>query len=632
MKEGGGSFLNEKYPDLQHSPEVEGAVKRQEVRTGEKAKDKGEKVNAYLDRLEEVFNPDNPDKKERRVDILKDKLHKLFVIKPEEIPESYFNHQKRIAREQGHGDIEITDEMREQMAETISHDQAQSLDAWIDYLGSSDATYPNWLKYFAFRSITKLSEYDKEKKEFKKRSKGTTAPFPDINREALAYVLDSLEKSHKKPFGTAQGVEAREGATDEQWEKLLKTANFGKLYAHAIKKITPASEEEKEQIHGEWVKYDQGSDAEPLCESLQGHGTGWCTAGEGVAKAQLELGDFYVFYSHATTRSSEEVKKVPRVAIRMQDGEIAEVRGINADQNLEPVMTDITKDKVEELPGAEKYEKKISDMKRLTKIEKKFIDIKAIEKKLKKFRNGEIKYDYLTTHEGLEMLRAKLEQGRLNNRKVQLTKEELRFLYEIDSFIEGFSYQKDPRIEELLSFGDLKYDYAVIFDCEPECVVEDCRDLKDDTVVLAGNLLGNLIDSIPRSLRYVTGYADLEDTKITDLNNLQEIVGNAHLRYSDILNLGKLQVIGGDVSFGNSLLKNLGDLQIIRGQADFRNSKIESLGRLKEIGLSADFHGSIIKDLGELKKVGRNVYIDEGSELNFDSIEVVGKITTDPMI
>ncbi len=193
----GGDFLKEKYPDLPKSPEVESAVKRQEIREDEKVgNDPKEKIGAYLDRLNEIFNPEDVDKKERRVDILKDKLHEKFVIK--EIPESYFKQQQRMAREQGHGDIEITDQLRQEALKTISADQAQSLDNWIDYLGSEDATYPDWLKYWAFRSITQLSQYDKEAHEFKRRSKSTTAPFPDINREALAYVLDAVEKQQKE--------------------------------------------------------------------------------------------------------------------------------------------------------------------------------------------------------------------------------------------------------------------------------------------------------------------------------------------------------------------------------------------------------------------------------------------------
>jgi len=436
MGEGGKSeksFLEEKYPDLHQSEEVEKAVRRQETRIGEEVRQEPkEKIEAYLDRLDEVFNPKNPDKKERRVDILKDKLHELFIIKPEDIPESYFDHQKRIAREQGHGDIEVTDGIRGQMAEIIIHDQAKSLDAWVDYLGLEDAPYPNWLKYFAFRSITKLSEYDKEKHEFKKRSKSTTAPFPDINREALAYVLDAVEKSHKK--------ESKEGVTDEKWEKLLKTVNFGKLYSHAIEKITPASQEDKENIQGEWVKYEQGSDAEPLYTSLQGHGTGWCTAGEGVAKTQLQAGDFYVYYTKSKKGNA------PRVAIRMQEGEIAEIRGIDADQNLEGSMTGVAKEKMKELPGAEKYEKRVSDMKQLTEIEKKTED------------------------------------------KKELTKDELKFLYEINGQIDGFGYQKDPRVKELQERRNIEEDMLILFECKKEQIAHSPREITKDTRVYLGKL------------------------------------------------------------------------------------------------------------------------------------------------
>ena len=453
MRESGEkSFLEEKYPDLQKSEEVESAVNRQETKTNEKIPNSPDaRIGAYLSRLERAFSA--------HPGMLKPGLHELFVTKAEDIPESYYKHQQQIARERGHGDVEITGEMRSQMAETIVHDQAQSLDAWVDYLGSKDAPYPNWLKYFAFRSVTKLSEYDKEKKEFKKRSKGTTAPFPDINREALAYVLDSLEKSHKK--------EARDGATDEQWEKLLKTANFGKLYGYAIEKITPASQEDKESIQGEWVKYEQGSDAEPLYKSLQGHGTGWCTAGEGVAKTQLQAGDFHVFYS-----KNKKGENVPRVAIRMENGEIAEVRGIDADQNLEGTMTEVAKEKMKELPGAEKYEKKVSDMKRLTEIEN------------------------------------KTKQGK------ELAKEELRFLYEMDGQIEGFGYQKDPRIEEIREARDFAEDAPIIFECRLDQIAFNKEQIKPDTVAYIGDWTPEVLSLLPKTINKDYVYEEFPEGKV----------------------------------------------------------------------------------------------------------------------
>ncbi|MCD6441969.1 hypothetical protein J7L24_00235 [bacterium] len=409
-------FLEQKYPDLEKSPEVNSAVRRQEKRQGERVK-RNKRIEAYLHRLEEIFQVPDERIRERRINILKDKLYDLFIINPDNIPESHFELQKRIAREQGHGDIEISEELREQETNIIIKDQKQSIDTWIDYLGSKDAMYPAWLKYFTFRNIVRLGEYDKKKKEFRKRSKTTTGLFPDINREALAYVLDALQKQYGKEI-----LDEKENIKDQEWEKLLSGANFSKLYAYAIENITPATQEQKESTKGEWVKYDQKSDPIPLYTSLQGHGTGWCTAGESTAKAQLDAGDFYVYYSE----NQEGKNIIPRVAIRMQGNQIAEVRGINEQQNLEPEMIDITENKMETLPGAKDYRKKSSDMRILTEIDNKV------------------------------------------KQKEELNKKDLKFLYETESLIQGFGHQKDPRIKEILGERDMKEDLSFVFNCSKE--------------------------------------------------------------------------------------------------------------------------------------------------------------------
>jgi hypothetical protein len=437
-------FLPEKYPDLHSSKEVESAVNRAEKRTDDEYKDidkiegKEARIGAYLKRIEKIFEDPETGLKSgiTRPEILKDKLHELFVIKEDDIPESYFNLQRRIAREQGHGDVEITREAKQELTQNIIRDQESSMDSWADYLSSPDATYPSWLKYYAFRGMLGLSSYDKEKHTFKKRRKDTTAPFPDINREALAYVLDALEKQHKG-----------ETPTDEEWSNLLKGSNFGKLYAHAIEKVTPATEEEKENIEGEWRTYTQGTDATPLYESLQGHGTGWCTAGESTAKAQLEAGDFHIFYS----KDQDGNSTIPRIAIRMQGSDIAEVRGINTDQNLEGVVSDTAQEKLNTIPGGEAYAKKSGDMKRLTEIEK----------------------------------RAKEDQ---------LSKDDLRFLYEVDDHIQGFGYQIDPRIGELLKERDLKEDLSYVFDIPKEKISTNKEEaLSGDILIHHGRLdLGRL--------------------------------------------------------------------------------------------------------------------------------------------
>ena len=103
------------------------------------------------------------------------------------------------------------------MKDVAIEDQKASLDAWMEYLTSNDAVYPAWFKYFVWRNVTKLSQFDKERGEFKDRTlpyqldrngnfrldkegnkipnqSPTVAPYPDIYREPLAQIADIYEK------------------------------------------------------------------------------------------------------------------------------------------------------------------------------------------------------------------------------------------------------------------------------------------------------------------------------------------------------------------------------------------------------------------------------------------------------
>jgi len=350
---------------------------------------------------------------------IKEAYHKQYLIKPEDIPESYFDNQRRRARELGYGEIEITEEMRQEAAENIRADQKATLDLWLDYFLSPDSdSYPMWAKYWAFQGMTKLGSYDKEKHTFSKRDKTTVAPYPDLNREALAYVLDAIiKKANQKNIPLAQD--------NPEFQKLLQGANFGKLYSWAIEEVTPTEENELLETRGEWVKYPQGSDPTPLVESLQGHATGWCTAGENTARHQLKGGDFYVYYSY----DKNGKPTIPRIAIRMEGNKIGEIRGIASEQNLDPqiAQTDILANKLKEFgEEGERYKKRVQDMRKLTEIE------------------------------------AKQQKGE------ELSKEELRFLYEVDEKIEGFGWQEDPRIEEIRNQRNIRKDLAFALGCQEE--------------------------------------------------------------------------------------------------------------------------------------------------------------------
>lgn len=400
MQTPGSKFLHERNPNLHTSAEVEHVVDFLRASGEAIPNNPADKISAHLgflasrDYVNDGILTGDQSSIDRQVD--------AHVIRAEDVPEGYFELQRRIAREQGRGDVQITSEMRRQMVEAIQADQKAGLNKWVEYLGGNDGGYPDWFKTYTWNSVVKLGSYDKEKQEFQKRSKGTTAAYPELNREALAYVYDALNKSR------VQGEMVDGGASNEQLRKLLKGGNFGNLYAHAVLEVTPDNPELRNEVRGSWTKFNQTDDprtARRLSGSLQGHGTGWCTAGESTASMQLRSGDFYVYY----TRDEDGKDTVPRVAIRMEEGEVAEVRGINSAQELEPVMADITAERLKDLPGGEAYIRKAEDMKRLTTLEKK--------------------------------ITAKPD--------AELKSEEVRFLYELDHQIEGFGYEEDPRIKEI---------------------------------------------------------------------------------------------------------------------------------------------------------------------------------------
>ena len=397
----GSDFLKKKYSDLRKSEAV-----RLSHETSENKE--SNMIDTWLHSMEAFHERqrNNPESME----LIRKAFHDEYVIKPENVGETYFQNQERLMRELGHGNVEITEETRQEAIDIIIKDQEASLDNWVNYIFSKDAdVYPMWAKYFAMRSMVKLSSYDKEKKAFGNRRKDTVSPFPDLNREALAYVIDILHKKAKQ-----ESIELDEN--NPELQKLIESENFGKLYAYAIEQVTPTEVNELMLTEGEWRKYSQGSDHMPLVESIQGHGTGWCTAGESTAKTQLQGGDFHVYYSI----DKQGNYTIPRTAIRMQGSQIGEVRGIAPDQNLDPYMGKIVDEKLSEFPDKEKYKKKTADMNTLTLIERK------------------------------------------QSKGEELTKEDLRFLYELDSRIEGFGYRRDPRIEELREARNIKEDLVSI--------------------------------------------------------------------------------------------------------------------------------------------------------------------------
>ena len=67
---------------------------------------------------------------ERNLDMFRDKIYDALIIKRENFPESYFELQKRIARERGQAVEEIPEDVRDQMMSVAIEDQKTSLNAF----------------------------------------------------------------------------------------------------------------------------------------------------------------------------------------------------------------------------------------------------------------------------------------------------------------------------------------------------------------------------------------------------------------------------------------------------------------------------------------------------------------------
>ncbi len=530
-----------------------------------------EKIRKYLNRLEKIHeeSKDNAHRLERLLQVYYDK----YVIK--ELPESYIKLQKEIYKKQGYGNVEINDQMKEDMLKIIQKDQKESLKEWITYLSSDDAMYPMWFKHYVFRGMLKLGKFDKEKMKFTKRTSETVEKYLELNREILAQIYDVLK-----------GEIGENEISKEQEEILNIGESFQKLYLYFLKKQNYKGEDK--ETEGKWIKYEQGSDSKKLCDSLQGKNTGWCTAGYETAKTQLDNGDFYVYY----TKNEEGRYTTPRIAIRMNGKEeIGEVRGVSKNQNLEGNMIEITEKKLDEFEDKEKYKKKVHDMKKLTEIEHKVKDNK------------------------------------------KLTIEELRFLYEIESEILGFGFEKDPRIEEIKSKRDMKEDLSIIFGCRKDQIGTTMKDFDErDIEVFTSDFIykGKIVPEKYRHLKAIIGYADfpsLQDAK--GLDHLEYIGGNAQFYSLETAEgLNHLKYIGGEVNF-HSLVnaEGLNHLEHIGSSADFYYlTTTEGLDHLEYIGGIARFNSlETAEGLKSLKHIRRDAYFSSLKDAKgLNSLEYIG--------
>ena len=517
--------LHLKNPELQTSPEVNRAVKRQESRTGEKMPNNpAERIEAYLKRLEKLaLDPKKEQKRKDMRDVERTERPRALLLLREMVLNEYVRPNKeqmaqgaarveqRAARQMGiHA--EYNDETLEQRGEIAVGDLESSLDEWIKYLSDPNEPYPTWFRYYAFRNILNLGEYDKDKQEFPKRSKGTFKLFPDIDRGALAYVEEIMAAAQddtvlarvrqvQREFGTSEA----DMWTPQKAQDFVKMS-FAKQYAKGIEAQGTITPELRAETRGQWRHYRQNDDPKELWKSLQNKGTAWCTRGYPTAEAQLKGGDFYVYYTLDATGKPT----IPRIAIRMEgQNKIAEdPRGVfDSQQNLEPNMVDILDEKLKDFGGeADAYRKKSEDIRMLTALEKK--------------RESDESF----------------------------TKDDLVLLYEINGTIEGFGDRKDSRIDELRQGRNAEEDMLVIFECAREQIAHVPSQINENTKAYVGQLEPGIFQRLPENLEHV--YTSFPEKKIRREN--VKIGGKSAEQL-----ISEMEAAGIDISnYAKSMLKN----------------------------------------------------------------------------
>ena len=452
-------------------------------------------------------------------------------------------------------EYQLHQEEIEKLAKQILNDQEESLEEWFDYFLSPEAeNYPLEFRYWVFVEMLKCGSYDEERKTFNKRIKSTIAPFPPLNQQALAIVLDEIIREQKQESSLIL-VSLSDEERKKEFEERLKSKNFRTLYGFALDyvKSLVLPKERLPIIQGEWRVFKKGSDPSKLVEAIKNFPTGWCISAMGTAASYLEVSDIHIYFSY----DKDDDPTIPRAVIVYNHGvgRITEIRGIAENQNLDQYIHPIVEEKLRsgEISGSEDYFETIEDQRKLAEIY--------------------IKH--------------------LNNK--ELTEEDLRFVYEIDKKIKSFGYSRDPRIEEILRRRNKKKDLSFVFG-----VSEDRISLTEEEA-LKGNIIfhyDTLDLSSLKSLkglklpRKIGGNLILFSLKSAEgLELPEEIGGSLYLRSLKSAKGLKLpRKIGGDLYLDH--LKSAEGLELpeeIRGSL-----YLDSLTSLKGLKLPRKIGGNLI--------------------------------------
>ena len=455
----GATVLSRANFQDRHKPAVESSLIRAR-KSGEKLPNNVKEARnfSYLTRLARLVEKyGNQAEKRLWQASIKDDL----LVQYDDIPESYWDAKKQELRDNGYGDISMTEGYKREIYEAERELQKKSLEKWANYLGDESAPYPLWFKIYAWDGMTKMGVYDMDKKKYGTRNKTTVAPYPDPDGEILSGVLDVVNLYYGN---NEKQLYTKEGERNIKLEQLVQSGNFPKIFNAIQQDIAPIvmPPENTEDVHGEWIEYRPGEE-DDIARAARG--TKWCIASSSVGRYYLEHGTYgnyddddeyddedddygydddddeydnedddygndddeydnedddddiknkklksrFILF-HLKDPSTGKLSRNAVASIRLSlDGDVAEISGLKEGQALNDSLVPIVEEKVKSLPGGEDFLPKFADKNKLI----------ALDRKMEKSED--------------------------------LTKEELEFLYEIHRPIQTLdTYNSyDPRVNEL---------------------------------------------------------------------------------------------------------------------------------------------------------------------------------------
>lgn len=332
----GIKFLLKLYNDLEKNPSVKKA--------GSKYDDKDALVARYLQKLqntEKLFDGSH----EELEKYIKNRYYDKYVIKEENIPDNCY---KKILKNKNLSEEELNNAKHKE-ALRIIEEQKRSLDEWIDYLMKENTQYPMWVRYWAFRGMLEIGDYNSRSNNFRKRNDRTTQPFIELNKEVLDATINIMMHYHedKEPVEVYddKGYYRSFELDEEELNEAIENGSFKNLYSYNMWHIEELKNnlEERNNKNGVWKKFKNG-DSDYLVKILEGNGIEWDIAD--IKKATKYLSNDDNIIEIYFTKDSEGKFTIPRILLKEEDNEIEEIRGIGYAQNMEDKMLDELEAKV----------------------------------------------------------------------------------------------------------------------------------------------------------------------------------------------------------------------------------------------------------------------------------------------